>query len=362
MLIKNILRIPRIIIIIIFFIITFFVLIIILFSHNILYQKKTIIEGAAKDGFVNLIFFKEIIFKAKNNEFITDFNHIKIIDNQNILVDKFHNQQVYIVNQDGDSILKIGRKGQGPGEYIYPSVAGMSDGRIFIASSGTRRMEIYNREGEYVKSIAISLIGIINDILFFENKFYILCPTRYLKYSITVFDTLGHKLNEFSKIDSEFSNTFDTFYPNSSFTLNSNNREIYQVFNNKYEVRVFTANGNILKTYKFSSPFYKSPDYEKAKNVHGALAEKIFRSTFTQIVGIHFLKSNIFAIILRNWNNNQDFEDVVEFWNNKGFFLYRYKVKEGEELLASHNDALLFKKQNLTDNNSNPSVIIRKVQ
>jgi hypothetical protein len=172
---------------------------------------------------------------------------------------------------------------------------------------------------------------------------------------------LGKKLNEISEIDEEFKYSFDTFNPPSSFAINERD-ELYQIFNHRYEIKVFDKKGQALRTIRCSSPFYKAPDYEKAKTVRGIDHEKRFMITFTHLRGIFLLKPDLIAVVLRNWESLDEYWEVIEFWHPDGRFFTRYRVEEDEKLVATRNEYLVFSKESPVDEKGlygNPSLIWR---
>lgn len=323
-----------------------------------------IVKGIATEGFTELRFYEEIILQT-GNDFIAEIDHVKFLDSYILITDKYTTQQVYLFDKNGYLLHKIGKQGQGPGEYVYPVGSAIINDQIYIISAQTNRIEIYEYSGKHLKSFVLPGIGIWQDLLVGMSKnFYLLSTTRYKKYSISVCDTLGRCLTEFSKIDGQFGYAFDTFRPAGGIALNQDG-EVYQVFNHKYKVNVFDKNGSRRKLYCFTSPYYKPPDYEKAKTTHGSSNEKNFRATFTQVIGIYVEVPNIFAIVLRNWKTEIDFEDIVEFWNDNGKFLIRYKLEQGEKVITTYNKCLVFIREGDIDNKSgvikNPNLILRQI-
>ncbi len=305
------------------------------------------IAGSAS-SFSELGFHEELPLVTEN-EFIARIDFLKFAGDHILLGDSFFGQQLLLFNTSGTLRHKIGKRGRGPGEYINPQASGIFDKKIYVASSGTQRMEVFDLNGAYLRSFSLAGQMIMYDMLFGSfGHIYILNPTRYLKYSIAVLDTSGKKLNEISEIDEEFKHAFDTFNPPSSFAINVRD-ELYQIFIHRYEIRVFDKKGQALRTIRCSSPFYKAPDYEKAKTVRGIDHEKRFMLTFTHLRGIFLLKPDLIAVVLRNWESLDEYREVIEFWEASGKFLTRYKVEEDEKLVATHNEYLEFSKEGPVD-------------
>lgn len=68
--------------------------------------------------------------------------------------------QVYLFTYQGRFVAKIGREGEGPGEYLKYSMQNIfldeKNNQIFIHASYPSRLMYYNLKGEYIKSEAIN--------------------------------------------------------------------------------------------------------------------------------------------------------------------------------------------------------------
>ncbi len=307
---------------------------------------------------------QEVQFQL-GGEFIGEIQQVKVSSGFLLVVDRFVGQQVYLFDRNGLLVAKIGEKGQGPGEYIYPVAAPIIDGKIYIASIGTQRMEVFDLEGRYLRSFSLASLGVgmWRDITVDSQKrLYLLNPTRYTKYSIVVIDTSGQEINSFAPIEEDFKGVFDTFAPASAFFVDQSNR-VYQVFNHKYQIIVRDADGQLKQVLRLHSPFYQMPNYERALKVRGIQNEKEFRATFTQVTGVYVVEPRILVVNLRNWKSTTEPIEVVEFWDFEGPFLARYQVPEGEQLMTVVARQLVFKREGRVDARGivqNPTLIFRQ--
>ena len=108
--------------------------------------------------------FGEIIFDLEENlsigsttdEKATFYNSVNFaVDSKdNILVLDRENCRIQKFNDKGDFLYTIGRKGQGPGEFTRPSelILDLND-IIYVKES--RRLHVFNKTGEFIKSIPV---------------------------------------------------------------------------------------------------------------------------------------------------------------------------------------------------------------
>lgn len=72
--------------------------------------------------------------------------------------------RVTIFTPEGHVRARIGRKGQGPGEFDQPRYPRFgSDGRIYVADGGLMRLQVFDSTGTFLTSIDLSNVGMITD-------------------------------------------------------------------------------------------------------------------------------------------------------------------------------------------------------
>jgi hypothetical protein len=72
-------------------------------------------------------------------------NRIIIVDN------KLHN--VFLYSESGDSLMALGKRGEGPGQFNYPQAAAIdSAGNIYVCDAFNFRIEIFDVNGVYQRS------------------------------------------------------------------------------------------------------------------------------------------------------------------------------------------------------------------
>ncbi len=108
---------------------------------------------------------------------------IKITHDGQILVADAGEHAVFLFAANGDLALRIGRHGQGPGEFQNPSDADqMSDGRIFVADSRNGRVQIFDEKGTYLDAISISKHA-LGQIAVIDNHSFLLTESNGRSFS-----------------------------------------------------------------------------------------------------------------------------------------------------------------------------------
>lgn len=302
------------------------------FSYKDLSKHNT---GSGKP--IKLIEKKQIILDS-GEDVIGMIWNLKIVDNMFLVIDLVHSRRCYLFTDNGKLIRKIGRPGQGPGEYIFPRAGCVSGDRIFIA--GAYRINIYKRNGDLIETKKMPFKGICN-VLHEGRKgsVFALSYNRYNKknHSIYHLDKNGDIIDTFSPI-AGIPDVFDTFAPQTGLCVD--NTAIFQFFNFKEEISVFDYSGNRIRSIKLSSPFYTKPNFRNAKNVRGHKAEKEYRASFSQTIGL-FKYSGGYITELTNWKDAKTPQYILEFWD-KDFKRVGYsEFNEGGRVLNVHNDMLI---------------------
>jgi len=102
-------------------------------------------------------------------------------------------------DRQGKMIRNIGRKGRGPGEYIYGIYFDVDEktGTIYVLDG--KQIKIYSKSGRYIKNIPIEQYGESFDGIHLLNSHLLIPKTIsgfYPKYNWIILDTLGHLIKK----------------------------------------------------------------------------------------------------------------------------------------------------------------------
>jgi len=89
-------------------------------------------------------------------------------------VTDFGDQRIAVFDRDGEYSHSIGREGEGPGEFRYPSILWIRDGQIAVYDQGLSRTLIFETSGNYVKQYSLPLTGFNAYQLYPEEDRFIL--------------------------------------------------------------------------------------------------------------------------------------------------------------------------------------------
>jgi hypothetical protein len=121
--------------------------------------------------------------------------------------------RVLVFDFQGEFLKAIGRKGQGPGEFMRPTGMCLTrDGGVAVADLGNNRIQTFDRAGKPVGSITLTEARVA-DLIFTDGRFYTVPSSGASGYAITmgsqdksqplvnVLDEKGKKISEISVAD-----------------------------------------------------------------------------------------------------------------------------------------------------------------
>ena len=141
-----------------------------------------------------------------------DSNNIYVVDNKA--------STIRIFSEDGIHLRDIGRKGQGPGEFIYPvSIHITANEHLFV--SGFRYGCYFSTDGEFLKQIKTGFNHLrpqLNSIGHIIARTDILMEKK--RWELNVYNSEGDKLNTLVGLDFERSvDEYDPYYPIIDYTV-----------------------------------------------------------------------------------------------------------------------------------------------
>jgi hypothetical protein len=190
-------------------------------------------------------------------------------DEGNFYVSDMENLRIQKYNSQGEYLLTIGRKGQGPGEFQSLSIPRFDkDSNLYICDVTSRRISFFNKEGEFLKQI--DMPGLYENLhmnskgLMVANKEEQI-PSQNALTIFSTFELLNEKfstLAELQKIKREIalpgkdlSSRFQimanminlmVFKPQDFLSL-ARNDFIYAGHPDEYEINIFSPEGKPVK-------------------------------------------------------------------------------------------------------------------
>jgi len=92
-----------------------------------------------------------------NEVTLREITKLIIYDNKVFILDK-RQSRIFVCDKEANFLYTIGRPGQGPGELEYPCDFFInSEGTVYILNSAAFRVEVFSREGNFIKRINIAV-------------------------------------------------------------------------------------------------------------------------------------------------------------------------------------------------------------
>ncbi|MDQ0256668.1 DNA-binding beta-propeller fold protein YncE [Evansella vedderi] len=117
---------------------------------------------------------------------------LRIVD-EKVYVTDIQNNAIYVFDLAGNLLLTFGNGGSEPGEFVAPNAIALdSEANIYVSDSGNHRVQVFTKEGEFLRVINGSEGGIGNSI--FVNPRGLAVDARDTLY---VVNNLSHTVHGF---------------------------------------------------------------------------------------------------------------------------------------------------------------------
>jgi hypothetical protein len=193
------------------------------------------------------------------------------IDGQNrVLIFESGDGVIKVFGEDGRFLKTVGRKGQGPGEFVQAYFLGFCpDGRLLVADFQNRRTSFFGPEGDFLnsyqwtKSISIPLLVLEDSYVVQEGLF----EAGRSRLFVKTYDFAGTEVRSWgefrytetkSLVRGEAAITVSVPHsPSSVLTGDPTLRRIYHCLNDAYLIEVYDADGRIIR--KIDRPYELLP-------------------------------------------------------------------------------------------------------
>jgi hypothetical protein len=185
---------------------------------------------------------------------------IESLPNGNIIVNDQKVKQIFMFDAQGDFVKKIGRAGQGPGEFGNPLCMSTNSNTIVVADVGNMRIQYYDFEGNFIRELKIFKsywdVAVSADGLIYAAP-HLINPESNL---VDVLDNEGKLLTSFG--ETIFGDRSTWQLSNwIKISLNEKN-ELYVSFNSFPHVCRYSANGDLLVEFKLEHKVLKEMEKE----------------------------------------------------------------------------------------------------
>lgn len=258
---------------------------------------------------------------------------VKIDSSKNFVFLDAKTRQLLIFNKEGRFVKRVGKKGQGPGEFIAPSgIALDKQGNLIIADNQTRRINKYDKEGNFLSSFIIAGTHWPPDIMNIDSKgnyFFGGLKTVIRENEsetwINKYNSKGKYIKSFFKRNTNQA-WLRSIFPFFGFCIDEEDT-IYAIQINEYKISVFDSDGNLIKIFGKAPDYFKAPDPERKVDwskfrTQSEMREELTRlsESWTRILQIEVVNNKNLLVILKmnNLIKGFDKEYVIDIWDKKG--------------------------------------------
>ena len=200
-------------------------------------------EGAEEYMFVGI---RSVVVDKQERIYVSDFDgnvaHIKVFD------------------KAGNYVMTIGRKGEGPGEFLYPTFIKITpENELMVYDRFTRKLIFFSLEGDYLRTSIFKEVNQALNISLTSKGHYLVCLADFQKKVNDDTYYIAHELSEYGS-DFSYIRTIvkGRARKNSGFQswmmihfLSSD--AIICGFSENFEFHIYNPEGEIIR--KFSKPF-----------------------------------------------------------------------------------------------------------
>jgi len=192
---------------------------------------------------------EEYMFSGIRSMAVDDAGRIYVLDRKET--------HVKVFDRDGTYIRTIGKKGQGPGEFIMPLSVLITHQNELAVNDYRSRLAIFSLEGEFKKNIQIAKVGLSRIDIDSEGNIVgraIVREEENPRYELKKFDSGLNYLHSlgFSPLPSASPSGFNPFGGIISFQID-NHDQVICGYPEDYEIKIFDKEGNmkrnIIKDY-----------------------------------------------------------------------------------------------------------------
>ena len=289
---------------------------------------------------------------------------IQVSMNGNIYVSDSGNYRVQCFDKNGNYLLTIGRKGQGPGEFSYPFELQIDDetGKIYV-NDGSRKIKIFDRKGNYInKDIIIE--GILSDFYLDSDRNIWGLFSSPGTNSIKKVNQIGKVVQKLAESPFMFTKKIlskETIgdrgyaeslsithgYEHDSYISKIDNKTFIYGYSKEYGLNIFDKEGNILIKIKKDEPYKKFTKEEKSRIENRVKVGLISKGYPYQGISLRFPKHmpffySIFTdcrgriYVRRNPRKREGTGEIVyDIFSKEGYYLYRATIPSSSYIIKN---------------------------
>lgn len=253
---------------------------------------------------------------SENGDFIfAEARSIAVDRNERIFICDRKEANIKIFDRSGNFLNTIGGRGQGPGEMSDPGkVCVSNNNELVVLDFQNRCLLFFSHEGKYLKTLksrGMLLLG-----LRLDSKGNFIVSTLKLSQSFPEYELMKFDphLNPLFKIGSmpyqQNYSALNPFAPGYTYAVDQNDNIVYG-YSNKYEIQIFSPQGEILKKITKEYDAVRVTDAEKEEENSNAPSYVSFDFPDTHSAFQSILVDEEGRIFVKTWNKEN---------SRKGFY------------------------------------------
>jgi hypothetical protein len=270
----------------------------------------------------------------------------------NILITDMSNYRIQVFDRDGKYIKTIGRSGQGPGEFEQPTLVHVdsSSGKIYVKDMYLA-LDIFERDGDFVKSIKLNF-G-IHDFFPLEDDtilaLLLKSSDEELKnaHVLCRLDDQGEILDSFAEYPytslmrrmsgGVFVTT--TGYELAAHMAVLDQEKFVYGYSKEYELNVMNREGKLLYRIRMDQPMphFTSEEQSMYKRLKFPVPKfkPYFYSIFSDTDGRIYVQQNQAGEGIRGYGPIDTTEKEVDIFSPEGYYLYRSSLPPNTSIIKN---------------------------
>lgn len=225
------------------------------------------LDGAAPVKTVKISFFPDEVAFVKYDYSLGKRGSFDFLNNE-IYYCSGDLHEVFNIDLNGKLLRKIGRKGQGPGEFIGPSSLRISADRIYIYDAGNGRFQIFSLDGKYERQFKIPIQ--VYDYKISSGQLFVLKSNpqpndRNVIIPISIYGNEGEKDKEISAAPFKQIKNNDQLKANNVLSVEIYKNQIHCLQKYGTNYRIYDLQGKMIKDFDLEIDPLSLPERKNMK-------------------------------------------------------------------------------------------------
>jgi len=303
-------------------------------SHQL--KSVSTFENVLKlNKIINLPQSRETLIGIIRDCTVDDQGNIWILDSKECNIKKY--------DKNGNFLIQIGRKGEGPGEFIYPFGLFVDKDKIYVTDPGLRRLSVFQKNGLFEYSFNIKDGRSVK--LTKDGNIIIAAPLLKSEkggFCIHVYNKKGKFLRSFYPI-ADISLKHNLISDGAYFDLDSRNN-IYCVQETDYNIHKYNIAGDLIKTFSKKNSYYVPLPSKPFREFYLRSVADAWIKSWTHIIQIEILNNGLLIINLLTYKPK---EFTIDIYDIDGNFIVGGLETDYRLLCGDKNSNLYFLKEDI---------------